>query len=354
MDKKLKFISPSDKNLQYTGRIDFSTPNEPCLVYACSSIKTRFSGTSIKALLRNHNNYWENYIAVFIDGVQSKIKLPDTSEKIFLTLAANLENKIHELILFKRMDACHHLDFLGFEIDSDADLFEPEQRPSRRIEAFGDSVTAGEVSEAIEFVGKSDPVNKGEFSNGYYSYAFLTAQKLGAEIHNNAQGGLALLDGTGWFNAESLMGLETTYDKIQYNPNLGGFKQWDFNSYIPHVVIIAIGQNDANPDNYMAQDISSEKSENWKKHYFNFVSTIRSKYPSSLIILSTTILNHNKNWDKAIDEVATKLNDNKIIHFLYSNNGAGTPGHIRIPEAEKMSQELTDFINSFGDAIWQD
>ena len=31
-------------------------------------------------------------------------------------------------------------------------------------------------------------------------------------------------------------------------------------------------------------------------------------------------------------------------HFLYRRNGAGTPGHIRIPEAEEMAEELAGYI----------
>ena len=36
-----------------------------------------------------------------------------------------------------------------------------------------------------------------------------------------------------------------------------------------------------------------------------------------------------------------------------SNNGKGTPGHIRIPEAEQMSDELVAFINRLGEKIWK-
>lgn len=35
-------------------------------------------------------------------------------------------------------------------------------------------------------------------------------------------------------------------------------------------------------------------------------------------------------------------------------NGSGTPGHIRIPEAEQMSDELAAYISSLGDEIWED
>ena len=70
--------------------------------------------------------------------------------------------------------------------------------------------------------------------------------------------------------------------------------------------------------------------------------------------MTTTILGHNENWDKAIDQVSHELGDTNVYHFLYTNNGTGTPGHIRIPEAERMSDELAAFIDSLGKEIWQD
>ena len=49
-----------------------------------------------------------------------------------------------------------------------------------------------------------------------------------------------------------------------------------------------------------------------------------------------------------------ELNDPKIHHFLYSNNGCGTPGHIRCSEAEKMAQELSAFVEGLGEEIWEE
>ena len=71
------------------------------------------------------------------------------------------------------------------------------------------------------------------------------------------------------------------------------------------------------------------------------------------IILATTILCHDKSWDRSIDEVCTRIGSERVHHFLYTKNGSGTPGHIRIPEAEQMSDELAAYINSLGDAVWE-
>lgn len=351
-------VSPDNELLQYSGRIDFDNPMEPVFVYPCSYIKMNFTGTSLKVVVENHHNYWDNYLGYFIDGSQEVVELPE-SGKVTLTLADHMENKQHELMLFKRMDSCHTFTFYGFEVDDDAVLSPVESKPYRRIEVFGDSVSAGEVSEAIDYVGQADPEHHGQYSNSWYSYTWMTARKLGAEIHDVAQGGIPLLTGTGWFSDPHFIGMEDVYDKIEYNPDLGEAKEWDFKNYTPHVVIVGIGQNDNHPDDYMAADYNCEKAVHWRAEYKKFIEKLHDIYPKAQIICATTILRHDASWDQAIDDVCKELQKQCgnqanawVHHFLYTNNGDGTDGHIRIPEAEKMSDELTTFIQSLGDEIW--
>lgn len=349
--KNEQLISPEHPGFVYSGRIDFSTPAKPCFIYAGSQVHFRFHGTDFGILIRNHHSYYDNYIGYVIDHtLQGKLKLMLTDAVSLLTLEENLDNSEHDVILFKRQDAAHYFDFLGLVIDKSVVMLSAPDKPSRRMECFGDSVTAGEVSEAIEFIGRPDPVNNGEYSNSWYSYACITARKLGAELYNNSQGGLALLDKTGYFHGPNYVGLESTYNKLRYNSELGRTSSWDFNRYTPHVVLIAIGQNDSHPEDYMGHD--TLKSEYWKSHYKALVLQLRSLYPNALIILKTTILNHSRVWDDAIGQIVKELKDKKIVHFLYSNNGCGTPGHIRIPEAQQMALELTSFIEAFGEDIW--
>lgn len=348
-----KLILPTDEHLQYMGRIDDADKNAPVLVYPYTMIKTKFTGTKAGIKLRNHRGCWDNYLGVIVDGVQTKVLLPHGDEEVCLTLAKDLENGWHDLTVFKRMDSCHTVTFLGLIFDADAQLQVPEAKPEKKIEVYGDSVSAGEVSEAVDYVGKEDPEHQGQYSNSWYAYSAITARKLNAQLHDVAQGGIALLDGTGWFCDPVFLGMESVWDKVQYNPETGPTTSWDFSRYTPHVVIVAIGQNDNHPVDYMAENYDSEKSVYWRDHYEMLIKNIRGKYPNALIILATTILNHDANWDKSIDEVCRRFGDDKIVHFMYSNNGSGTPGHIRIPEAEKMAEELTAFIRSFGEDIWK-
>lgn len=352
--ENLQLILPTDERITYMGRIDWTNKWAPVFVFPYSMFIVNFTGTQIHVVLDNHRACWNNFLGVIIDGEQKKVLLPENDLKTCVTLADDLQEGHHELILFKRMDSCHTWTFHGLYIDESAEVLPPEPLPDRKIEVYGDSVSAGEVSEAVDYAGKPDPEHQGEFSNSWYAYTALTARMLGAQLHDIAQGGIALMDQTGWFCAPDYVGMESVWDKIQYHPELGVFTSWDFSKYTPHVVVIAIGQNDSHPEDYMAEDYNSEKSVLWRKRYRSFAEKIRNTYPKALIILATTILEHDANWDKSIDAVCTELKDEKIVHFLYSNNGTGTPGHIRIPEAKKMAQELAAFIESFGEDIWID
>lgn len=347
-------ISAFEEMLQYEGRIDFDKEEGTVWVFPATFVKIRFRGKSLKAVVTNIHAYWENSLGWILDGKEYKGTLKQEGVSV-LTLADELSEGEHELYLYKRQDSCHQIIFHGFLGNAELELMKPVPPSDRRIEVYGDSISAGEVSEAVAYCGLPDPINNGEFSNSYYSYAWITARRLGACIHDIAQGGAALLDGTGWFLAEDhAMGMESIYDKITYHPNLCETKNWDFTKYTPQVVIVAIGQNDNHPFDYMAENYDGEKAVRWRKAYAEFIKTLRKRYPHAQIICATSILEHHVNWDLAIGEVCSELKDDKVHHFTYRKNGAGTKGHVRIPEAEQMAEELSMFIESLGEEIWTD
>jgi len=346
-------VLADNRYLQYSGRIDFEDVLAPVFVYAGSCVRLRFTGKSLGVKISNQRSYGSNFVGYILDGVQGKFLLDQDSEQHGYSLGQGLASGEHELLLFKRMDSCHYFTLHGFELEEGGQLLPSDPLPNRRLEVFGDSVSCGEVSEAVDYVGKEDPQHDGEFSNSWYSYSWITARKLNAELHITSQGGAALLDQTGWFCGPDFVGMESIYDKIQYNPQLGAVKRWDFTAWTPHVVVVAIGQNDANPENYMAESYDSEKSVNWRKRYRTFVEKLMELYPGATFVLTTTILGHDASWDRAIDQVCGEIGSPRVHHFLYEKNGCGTPGHIRIPEAEKMAEELSGYIGSLGENIWE-
>lgn len=340
------------EELSYSGRIDRKNPERPVFVFPATSLSFRFIGRAALLRVTNRRNYWKNVLGAIVDGVQKRFDLNDEGETLIRLLEAREEGE-HDVLLFKRMDGCHELTIESLELSEGSRLLPPPEKPKRRMEVYGDSVSAGEVSEAVEYVGREDPVHNGEFSNSWYSYGWITARMLNAQYHAVAQGGIALMDGEGWFHEPDYLGMESVWDKIHYNPSFGEITPWDFSDYIPQVVIVAIGQNDAHPDNYMKEDYNGEKAQRWRKHYALFLARLRGKYPEAHIICCTTLLNHDASWDCAIEQVCRELEDESVSHCLFRRNGRGTPGHLRIPEAEEMARELADYIESLHVAGWE-
>ncbi|MDR1641145.1 MAG: GDSL-type esterase/lipase family protein [Clostridiales bacterium] len=341
-------VPHNSSQLAYCGRIKEKEDSKE-FIWPGSYVKIRFRGTGISALVRNNRAYYDNSVGFLLDGEYLKLNLADSPD-ICIVSASSLPEGEHDLILYKRMDLCHYFDFLAFVIDEGGEILDQPPLPGRRIEAYGDSITCGELSEAYDYVGMPDPTHTGEFSNSFYSYAALTAQALNARLHNNSQGGLALLDNTGYFRYPEALGLESLYKTLRPNPQLGPVEPWDF-SFKPHLILLAIGQNDAYPDNYMARDYNSRASAFWRKRYIEFVKTLRKINPQADIICMTTILMHEPAWDEAIDEACLRLSDPKVHRFRFTRNGIGTPGHVRKSEAEEMAGELVPFIESL-DLDW--
>lgn len=352
-------ISPQNPLVEYSGRIGYDEDGDAQLVFPCSYVKFHFRGTGAAIVVSSKKYYFNVYAGCIVDGQQACIELPEDGTTR-ISFGDNLIDTDHVITFFKRQDACNMLTIHGIILAEGSELRPCAEKPQRRIEVYGDSVSAGEVSEAVTCIGAPDPEgHEGCYSNSWHSYSWITARKLKAELHDIAQGGIALMPGTGWF--DNYTGLEEIYDKVRYYPDKQNATEWDFSKYIPHVVIVAVGQNDANPENFMKEDYQGTKSVEWRRRYGEFLKKLRGHYPDAFIICTTTILNHDRSWDKAIDEVVGSLGGmrspeftsgectdttEKLAHFMYRLNGSGTPGHIRIPEAEMMAQELAAFIES--------
>ncbi len=256
------------------------------------------------------------------------------------------------------MNGVHLMTINGFYIEKDVCLINTGPLPKRKIECYGDSVCCGEVCEALDYLQNVDSLdNDGHFDNSWYLFPVIASRLLNAQINNISQGGLAVLDNTGYCFPPYFPGLESTYTKLQY---MCYFRQseWDFSKYIPDLVIFAVGQNDPHndgkPDNDISDPVHRASRARWKKAYKGIIKDLLEKYPHAHFILLTTVLNHEHKWDEAIDEIVGEINLSRVHRFYFRRNGCATPGHPRIPEQEEMAVELTEYINSLGPDIWND
>lgn len=341
-------ISMNHEYLQYAGRVDFADPKQPVFLFPATYVRFRLTGRTLKVRLHNAHHLWENRLGVVVNGEQFGVLL-DWDADCVIDLSEHLADGVNEVMLFKRQDSCHKVIFHDMEIDGE--LLPPPERPTRRIEFYGDSVSAGEVTERDDHAGQLDPPDhNARWNNVWHSYAWQAARLLNAEISDIAQGGIALQDGRGWFPP---CGMLTAWNTIAYNPHWNDLRPWDFTRWMPHVVVVAIGQNDNAQGDYMHEDYEGELARQWRSDYRRFITQLRATYPRAYILCTTTVMTHSPEWDTAIDSVVAELADERVRHFLYTGNGAVTPGHVRRCEAEKMAQELAAYVETL-DNVWED
>jgi hypothetical protein len=96
------FVPADNPNFQYTGRIDFSDKKAPEFSWAGTSVKTRFTGTSLKIAF--HENGGGMYYA-FIDGNYDNghVITCKPGQHVY-EVASGLPNKTHDLLIYKRTD----------------------------------------------------------------------------------------------------------------------------------------------------------------------------------------------------------------------------------------------------------
>ncbi|MGN0700057.1 MAG: lipase [Oscillospiraceae bacterium] len=337
-----KLIAADDACFQYMGRIDFDDKKRPVMVWPASCADTVFTGTSLSVVVNNRRFQETTHFAVIIDGVMQKVFMGDSAEDEMFTVAENLEDKPHTLRILKTLAAQHYLTFIGIVVDEGASASNPCHKYDCKLEVYGDSVSAGEVTELLYYEGQCDPEgHNNRYDNSHFSYPSALSRKLNAELHDIAQGGIALLDGTGFFCADNLKGMVSCFDKIQYSP-YAPTKQWDFSRFTPDFVIIAIGQNDHNPDPERIK--TPEFRAYWKGEYIKLLSSLMEKYPNAQFVLMLTVLRHDTTWDDALEEITREVNSARVTHFKFRRNGDATNGHPRATEQEEMAGELYTYL----------
>jgi hypothetical protein len=337
-------VLPTDPKIQYFGRVDLTTAAQPRMCYSGIGLSTRFTGTSLAITLSDQGWGDATWVGVYIDSApEIKLQVPSGATRSQLTAATGLANTTHTLSMVKRNDAIDgYMTFHNLILDDGAALVQPDPRPLRRIESFGNSITAGWYIEcpgdSITDADNGCPLNTQD--NGFISYPWQLARMLGADCQNDGLGGLAIMDSTGWY-MNGIYGLKTTWDKSVTIP--GTWVTWDFSRYTPQVVTFAFGANDAHGINFTLQ----ADRDKWKSAYKAILALLRAKYPNAHFILTSYYLSHSPYVDSCNAQIALELN-NPLVHAYRMSRGAvnGTSGHPKIQNQKAMARELYNYIQT--------
>jgi lysophospholipase L1-like esterase len=258
-------IQESEPGVRLVGRFDRANPPQPSFGWSGSTMIARFQGTG--ASLRIDGS--PNLFTVVVDGMVAPV-LSVASGVTQYTLASDLPPGLHDVVVSRRTEGNQgESRLLGLDV-LDGELLAPPAHPDRRIEIYGDSITAGY---GMDGAGPSCPWSAAT-ENHYLTYAAIAARELGADLHTIAWSGIGMYRNYG-SAAPSPDAMPAVYARTL--PTQEG-STWDFATWQPHVVVINLGTNDVSTQ--------GDPGSPFRTAYLDFVRALRERYPNTFFVLA--------------------------------------------------------------------
>jgi lysophospholipase L1-like esterase len=329
-------VKPSDKHIQYVGRVNFDNPDRPKFNFPGTEIIASFQGTSLKMIAAPQTGY---FMAKIDNAEPFKVSFNAPKDSV-VSLATALPDGVHTVRLMYVIEGLFRKpDFRGFVLDEGRQLIDAPALPERKIEFIGNSITC---AYGVESLRKEDPFED-ETENHYYSFATLVSQALNAQHTSISRSGIGAYRNYNGPKAGSKDNMSWQYEYTLFNDHS---QKWDFSKYQPQLVCINLGTNDLSTPNF---DIKL-----YEKGYRKLLKTVRSHYPNAkIVLLSGCMLDDNESalQQKVLNTICedcNKAGDKNIFRFDFSHQtgslGYGACWHPSYWQHEKMAGELTPFL----------
>jgi hypothetical protein len=330
----------NSKQITYMGRTE-TVDNENVKIYwPGTSVKLYFKGSEASVTMSNDKGLAIFYAIVDGDAQNAKKIIPDKT-KTTIQLASNLPDGKHTVEIFKLTDNTTVTSFYGFELNEGAKVLKPNKPGKKKIEFYGNSITAGH---GVDVQPGEPDSGAPEYFNNYLTYAARTARHYNAQYFCNARSGIGVM--LSWFPEI----MPEVYNRVD---PFDAESKWDFSRFTPDIVVINLFQNDSwlinNPEHEQFKArFGSTKPDNNQiiKSYQTLVLNIRKEYPKASIICalgSMDATRENSPWPGYVEKAVEELNDSKIYtHFFKYKD---TPGHPIAIEQKAMAESLIEFID---------
>jgi lysophospholipase L1-like esterase len=318
-------------SVRLQGRFDLTDATKPSFGWSGSAMIARFQGTG--ATLRIDGS--PNQFTVVVDGTVSSQVLKVVVGTTQYALASGLTSGVHDVVVWKRTEGDQGENrFLGLDV-AGGQLQAPPGPSDRRIEIYGDSITAGYGLDGADQNCTWSP----DTENHYLTYGAITARNLTVELHTVAWSGIGMYRNYGISGASS-DAMPSVYARTLASQT---GSVWDFSTWQPHAVVINLGTNDASTN--------GDPGTPYETAYLAFVRSLRQKYPDTFFVLTigpmldgsnlTTIKGHLQN----VIQTCNGEGDSKMSYLEFpvqvAADGYGCDWHPSAATHAKMATLLT-------------
>jgi lysophospholipase L1-like esterase len=328
-------IPANSPNIEYAGRIDFSNPLAPMFSYSGVSIRACFVGTGISMIMNDDTG--ENYYNLIVDGKVVDTLRISVGKKTY-KIAEGLENKLHEIEIFKRTEQQFgKTQFFGFVVDKGITLKPLVNKRTRLIEYIGNSITCGYGNEGQNGE-KFGPTTE----NHYVTYAAITSRNLNARHLAVCKSGIGIYrnyNGPVTGNDDCMTNFYPRIFLYDENP------EYSF-SEKPDLICINLGTNDFST--------TGGDSARYVDNYLRLIDTLQTRYTNPEIVcllgpmISEPTLAKIRRYINFIAKTATQKGKGNVYFFEMSQQtgdiGIGIDYHPSVAQHQRNAIELTEFI----------
>ncbi|CAM3630624.1 SGNH/GDSL hydrolase family protein [Pontibacter korlensis] len=327
--------------LQAYGRYQLTDVQQLELISSAVHFGFSFEGKEARVFASVPDGYSHGYLQYELDGeYQERVKITGNSAGP-LVITAPTEGK-HTVWIYKATEA--HTGPILIEKVAGENLQALQRPEAPMIEFIGNSITCGAAADPSEVA-----CGAGEYHdqhNAYMAYAPRIARALDVNYV------LSSVSGIGAYRNWNSNGptMPEVYGKVDFQANTS--KQWDFSTFTPQVVSIALGTNDFSNGDGKKERLPFD-SASFVNSYIKFVHQVKSKYPQARIaLLSSPMLNGSsrqklENCLTAIKtnvDAASPSDEPVALHFFQPIQARGCTGHPSVEDHAILAQELEPFF----------
>lgn len=298
------------------------------LALSASGIEFTFTGTKASVTIVgdtmiSSGKDKQARFAVYIDGERTLDTQVDAAEKTYEIFSAD-EAKETTVTIIKLSEAAEST-FGIKSIDVTGSEIAPTAEKELKIEFIGDSITCG--------YGVDDEDRDHHFStsteDATRAYAYKTAKLLDADYSLVSYSGHGIISGyTDSGKKVTSQLVPKVYEK--FAKSFGYYDifnvadiEWDFSRFVPDIVVINLGTNDAS---YCGSD--RERITDYSENYAEFLKVVREKNPDAHIICALGVMGDSlyTGVKKAVELYTTETGDTKVSHFRLKPQD-GTTGY---------------------------
>lgn len=311
--KEMTF-SATQENVKYTGR-NYYDGKTAWLVQSGSAVEFTVSAKSAEVTIAgdysiNNDEKYRSRYAVIVDGeIITDDVMSEKSKTI--ELFKGEKSRTAEVKIIHLSEANNGtIGVSEIKVNSDSPVpVVPAREKELSIEFIGDSITC---AYGVEGKSASDQYTT-KTENFMKSYAYLTAEKLGADYSAVSYSGHGIISGYSNDGKRNTDNLVPPYYKNC--GNLSNYAEpWDFTENPNDVVVINLGTNDYS---YVSKDFDT-RSQEFVDGYEDFLETIRECNPDAYIICTFGIMGGQEMYpliEQAVEDFSKKTGDDKITVF---------------------------------------